>query len=79
MENQIIILFFQKGPMDVNLELGIALSESLRQSEIMNKIQEKETLIEAGIEPETLTQYKNLEDFGFATNKPAEPTNFRGR
>lgn len=64
--------------MDSNLELAIALSTSLRESEIMNKIQEKETLIEAGIEPETFTQFKNLEDYGFASNKPVEATNSRG-
>ena len=64
--------------MDSNLELGIALSNSLREYDYMNIIQEKEALVQAGIEPETLSQYRNLEDFGFASNKPAENTNFRG-
>lgn len=62
---------------DSNLELAIALSASLRESEMMAKLRETETLLEAGLEKEALSQCKQLEDFGFISSSAAEPNLYK--
>ena len=56
--------------MDSNLQLAMALSASLRESEMMDKMRETETLLEAGLEKEALSQCKKLENFGFVPSLP---------
>lgn len=58
--------------LDSNLELGMALSASLRESEVENKLRETENLLEAGLEQEAMFQCKHLEDFGFISSKSVD-------
>lgn len=44
---------------------------------MMAKARETETLLEAGLEKEALSQCKQLEDFGFVASKPTEPTSLK--
>lgn len=67
----------RKVKTDSNLELAIALSASLRESEMMAKLRETETLLEAGLEKEALSQCKQLEDFGFISSSAAEPNLYK--
>lgn len=58
--------------MDSNMQLAMALSASLRESEFLTRLKETETLIEAGLEQEVVQSCKQLEDFGFKTSKQSD-------
>ena len=54
------------------MQLAMALSASLRESEYFTKLKEAETLLEAGLEQEAVVSCRQLEDFGFKTSKPCD-------
>lgn len=54
------------------MQLAMALSVSLRESEYLTRLKETETLIEAGLEQEVVSSCKQLEDFGFKTSKSCD-------